>query len=195
MKKSFVFLIVALAGSSFFSPTAFAQSTWNVDPNHAKLAFSIVHTAISDVDGSFNKFEATAVAHKADFSDAVFNLSVDLNSINTLVEMRDNHLRSADFFDVEKYPTMTYKSNGIKKVAQNKYKLTGDLTLHGVTKAVTMDLWYRGTIVHPKSKANIAGFQLTGTIKRSDFGIGPKFLAPVLSDEVKIKADGEFIQK
>ncbi len=195
MKKSFVFLILALAGSSFFSPSVFAQSTWSADPMHSKLAFSIVHSAISDVDGAFNKFEAIAVAKNADFSDAVFNLSVDVASINTLVEMRDKHLRSADFFDVEKFPTMTFKSNGIKKVAQHKYKLTGDLTLHGVTKAVTMDLWYRGTIVNPKSKANVAGFQLTGTIKRADFNIGPKFLAPMLSDEVKIKADGEFIQK
>jgi len=108
------------------------------------------------------------------------------------VEMRDKHLRSADFFDVEKFPTMTYKSTGIKKVAENKYTLTGNLTLHGVTKPVTMDLWYRGTIVNPQSKTPTAGFQLTGTIKRSDFGIGEKFAPPMLSDEVKIKADGEF---
>jgi polyisoprenoid-binding protein YceI len=194
MKKSFAFLIVALAGSTLFSPAAFAQTTWKVDPMHSKLAFSIVHSAISDVDGSFNKFDATVVAKNADFSDAVFNLSVDVASINTHIEMRDKHLRSADFFEVEKYPTMTYKSNGIKKVAANKYKLTGNLTLHGVTKPVTMDLWYRGTIVDQKTKGNIAGFQLTGTIKRSDFGIGPKFPATALSDEVKIKADGEFKQ-
>ena len=178
---------------SFLSASVFAQtSSWKVDPMHSQLSFSTTHLGISDVDGLFKKFEATATGSAADFSDAVFELSADVASINTEVEMRDKHLRSADFFDVEKFPTMTYKSTGIKKVAENKYTLTGNLTLHGVTKPVTMDLWYRGTIVNPQSKTPTAGFQLTGTIKRSDFGIGEKFAPPMLSDEVKIKADGEF---
>jgi polyisoprenoid-binding protein YceI len=150
---------------------------------------------ISDVDGLFSKFAASATATKADFSDAVFELSVDVPSINTQVEMRDNHLRSADFFEVETYPSMTFKSTSIRKVSKDKYKLTGNLTLHGITKPVTMDLWYRGTNVDEKAKKSTSGFQLTGVIKRSDFNIGPKFPAPVLSDEVKIKADGEFISE
>jgi polyisoprenoid-binding protein YceI len=195
MKKSLALFIVALSASSLFAQSTIAQTTWNADPMHSKLAFSTTHLGISDIDGAFNKFTASATTNKADFSDAVFDLSVDVATINTLVEMRDKHLRSADFFDVEKFPTMTYKSTGIKKTAENKYQLTGDLTLHGVTKPVTMDLWYRGTIVNPQTKANTAGFQLTGTIKRSDFGIGPKFAPPMISDEVKIKADGEFKQK
>jgi polyisoprenoid-binding protein YceI len=150
---------------------------------------------ISDVDGLFNKFTASATATKADFSDAVFELSVDVPSINTQVEMRDNHLRSADFFEVETYPSMTFKSTSITKVSRNKYKLTGNLTLRGITKPVTMDLWYRGTNVDDKTKKSTSGFQLTGIIKRSDFNVGTKFPAPVLSDEVKIKADGEFISE
>lgn len=195
MKKSVVFLIVALFGSTVFTQSTIAQTTWHADPMHSKLSFSITHLGISDVDGMFTKFEASAITNKADFSDAIFELAVDVNSINTAVEMRDKHLRSADFFEVETFPKMTFKSTGIKKSATNKYKLTGNLTLHGITKSVTMDLWYRGTIVDPQSKGNISGFQLTATIKRSDFGIGPKFPAPMLSDEVKIKADGEFKQK
>ena len=188
MKKLFSLLMF-----SFLSASVFAQtSSWKVDPMHSQLSFSTTHLGISDVDGLFKKFEATATGSAADFSDAVFELSADVSSIDTEVEMRDKHLRSADFFDVEKFPTMTYKSTGIKKVAENKYTLTGNLTLHGVTKPVTMDLWYRGTIVNPQSKTPTAGFQLTGTIKRSDFGIGEKFAPPMLSDEVKIKADGEF---
>lgn len=190
MKRLLALLIITLSGA-----TLFAQSTWNADPMHSKLTFSITHMGISDVDGLFKKFQASATTTKADFSDAVFDLSVDVASINTEVEMRDNHLKSADFFEVEKYPTMTYKSTGIKKVGDNKYKLTGDLTLHGITKTITMDLWFRGTIVNPQTKASTSGFQLTGTLKRSDFGIGPKFVAPVLSDEVRIKADGEFKMK
>ncbi|MET3115487.1 polyisoprenoid-binding protein YceI [Pedobacter sp. CG_S7] len=195
MKKSVVFFILALTVSTVLTQSTVAQTTWNADPMHSKLTFSITHLGISDVDGMFTKFDASATTNKPDFSDAVFELAADVTSINTAVEMRDKHLRSADFFEVERFPKMTFKSTGIKKIATNKYQLTGNLTLHGVTKAVMMDLWYRGTIVDPKSKVNISGFQLTGTIKRSDFGIGPKFPAPMLSDEVKIKADGEFKQK
>jgi polyisoprenoid-binding protein YceI len=190
MKKLFSLLIVA-----FLSTSLFAQTKWNADPMHSKLTFSVTHMGISDVDGLFNKFTASATATKADFSDAVFELSVDVPSINTQVEMRDNHLRSADFFEVEKYPTMTFKSTSITKVSKDKYKLTGNLTLRGITKPVTMDLWYRGTNVDDKTKKSTSGFQLTGTIKRSDFNVGPKFPEPMLSDEVKIKADGEFISE
>jgi polyisoprenoid-binding protein YceI len=190
MKKLFSLLIVA-----FLSASLFAQTKWNADPMHSKLTFSITHMGISDVDGLFNKFQASATASKADFSDAVFELTVEVPSINTQVEMRDNHLRSADFFEVEKYPTMTFKSTSITKISKDKYKLTGNLTLRGITKSVTMDLWYRGTNVDDKTKKSTSGFQLTGTIKRSDFNVGPKFPAPMLSDEVKIKADGEFISE
>ena len=190
MKKLLSLLIVA-----FFSTAIFAQTKWNADLNHSKLTFSVTHMGISDVDGLFNKFEASAIANKADFSDAVFELSVEVPSINTQVEMRDNHLRSADFFEVEKYPSMTFKSTSITKVSKDKYKLNGNLTLRGITKPVTMDLWYRGTNVDAKTNKSTAGFQLTGIIKRSDFNVGPKFPAPMLSNEVKIKADGEFISE
>lgn len=190
MKKLFSLLIVA-----FLSASVFAQTTWNADPMHSKLTFSVTHLGISSVDGLFNKFNASATTNKADFSDAVFELSVEVPSINTQVEMRDNHLRSADFFEVEKYPSMTFKSTSITKVSKDKYKLNGNLTLRGITKPVTMDLWYRGTIENAQSKSTVSGFQLTGIVKRSDFGVGPKFPSPILSDEVQIKADGEFIKK
>ena len=190
MKKLFSLLMVA-----FLSASLFAQTTWNADPMHSKLTFSVTHMGISDVAGLFNKFHVTATTNKADFSDAIFELSVEVPSINTEVEMRDNHLKSADFFDVEKYPSMSYKSTSITRLSKDKYRLKGNLTLRGITKPVTMNLWYRGTNVDPKSNKSTSGFQLTGTIKRSDFNVGPKFTAPILSDEVKIKADGEFISK
>lgn len=177
------------------SVAVFAQSNWNADPYHSKLTFTVTHLGLSDVAGLFNKFEATVTAQKEDFSDAVFQLTVDMSSINTEVKMRDDHLRSADFFDVAQFPNMTYKSTAIEKVAPNRYKLTGTLTMHGVAKEVVMDLWYRGTIENPQSKALTSGFQLTGTLKRSDFNIGPKFPEAAISDEVHIKADGEFIQQ
>ena len=132
---------------------------------------------------------------KADLSDAQFKLTAKTASIDTRVEPRNNHLKSQDFFDVAKYPTLTFKSNSIKPAGKNKYKLSGDLTLHGVTKPVTMDLVYRGTVENPMSKKQTAGFQVTGVIKRSDFGVGTNFPAPMISDEVQIKADGEFVQQ
>ncbi|TAM99215.1 MAG: YceI family protein [Chitinophagaceae bacterium] len=175
--------------------SVFAQTSWKSDPNHSKLTFSTVHLGISDVAGLFNSFDATIIANKEDFSDAVFELFVDVKSINTEIEVRDNHLRSEDFFHVEKFPIMTYKSTSIQKVGTDRYKIIGNLALHGVTKEVVMDLWYRGTIENPQSKDITSGFQLTGTLKRSDFNIGPKFPKAMVSDEVKIKADGEFIRQ
>ena len=188
MKKHFLFLTLLL---SVF--TGFAQ-VWKSDPAHSKLSFSTVHMGISDVSGRFNKFEATINATQKDFSDASVELKVDVNSINTDVEQRDNHLKSPDFFDVAKFPDMSFKSNGITRIEGNKYQLTGELTLHGVTKPVSMVMEYRGTVQNPQSKKDVAGFQVTGTIRRSDFGIGSKFPAAMLSDEVQIRADGEFSQ-
>jgi polyisoprenoid-binding protein YceI len=95
---------------------------------------------------------------------------------------------------VERSPAMDFKSTGVKKAGKNKFKMTGDLTLHGVTKPVTMDLVYTGTTQNPMNKKTTVGFQVSGAIKRSDFNIGAGFPAPMISDEVRIKADGEFAQ-
>lgn len=191
MKKT---ILIALA--ALLSQTALqAQTIWKSDKAHSKLNFSIVHLGISDVEGLFRDFDAMISASKTDFSDGVFELTAVVKSIDTEVEKRDDHLRSPDFFDAEKFDKITFKSSSIKPNGKGKYILGGNLTMHGITKAVSMNLLYRGTIVHPMSKANIAGFQLTGTLKRSDFNIGPNFKAPMLSDEVTIKADGEFSSK
>jgi polyisoprenoid-binding protein YceI len=190
MKK----LVIAI--SVFFALTAFTKaiSTWQNDDFHSQLQFTVTHLGISDISGTFNDVDVNVTSSKPDFSDAQFELTAKTASINTRVEPRDNHLKSADFFDVEKYQTLTFKSTGIKSAGKSKYKLTGNLTLHGITKPVTMDLVYKGTVQNPMSKKATAGFQVNGTIKRSDFGIGGKFPAPMISDEVRIKADGEFIQ-
>jgi polyisoprenoid-binding protein YceI len=130
---------------------------------------------------------------KPDFSDAQFELTAKTASIDTRVEARNNHLKSADFFEVAKYPSLNFKSTRIEKAGKDKYKLMGNLTIHGVTRPVTMDLVYKGTVENPMSKKQTAGFQITGTIKRSDFNVGPGLPAAVISEEVRIKADGEFI--
>lgn len=187
---------IALILAAIVTLTAFTTvlPIWQNDDPHSQLGFTVSHLGINDVSGTFNDFDVTLQSSKPDFSDAVIELSAKTASIDTRVEARNNHLKSADFFDVEKYPTMNFKSTAVKPTGKNKYKLTGDLTLHGITKPVTMDLLYKGTVENPMSKKQTAGFQVTGTIKRSDFNVGPKFPAPMISNEVKIKADGEFTQ-
>lgn len=175
------------------SAAAMSQSTWKQDPMHSILGFKVSHLGIADVPGHFSDYAVSITAAKEDFSDAVVELTVQTASIDTRVEPRNNHLKSADFFNVEKFPTMTFRSTGIRKDGKNKYELTGDLTLNGITKPVTVSLEYRGTVANPNANgAPVAGFQITGQIKRSDFNLGAKFPAPMISDEVLIKADGEF---
>lgn len=191
MKKLTMLLIAFVAITAFTT----VSDVWKNDPPHSQLSFTVTHLGISEVSGTFNDFSVSVNSSKPDFSDAVFELTANTASIDTRVEARNNHLKSADFFDVEKYPTLTFKSTSLKRVAKNQYKLMGKLTIHGVTKPVTMDLKYNGTVENPMSKKQTAGFQLTGVIKRSAFNFGAKFPAPMISDEVKIKADGEFVQQ
>ena len=171
---------------------AIAQTTWKNDKMHSKLTFTVTHLGVSDVEGLFKNFDVTITTSKPNFSDAVFDLTADAASINTEVEMRDNDLKSDHFFDVQKYPNIAFKSTSIKMTSTDKYNVSGNITIHGVTKPATMQLWYRGTITNPMSKKQDAGFQLTGTLKRSDFGIGQSYPSAMISDEVRIKADGEF---
>ena len=183
--------------SAFFFLTAFntLNNIWNNDDAHSQVAFTVKHLGISEVSGTFNDFDVKIHAAKPDFSDAAVTFTAKVASIDTRIEARDNHLKSADFFDTENYPDLTFKSTSIKKDGKNnKYKLTGNLTLHGITKQVTVDMEYQGSVENAMNKKQTVGFQVTGTIKRSDFNLGNGFPAPMISDEVQIKADGEFIQ-
>ncbi len=189
MKKVSV-LMTAL----MISAASYAQTTWTVDKAHAKLGFTVSHMVINDVDGMFKDFDATIKSDKPDFSDAVFNLTARANSVFTDNEKRDAHLRSADFFDAEKIPALTFTSKSIKKVSKDKYKLSGDLTMHGVTKPVVLDLIYKGTITHPMNKKQVAAFSVSGKLKRSDYKIGESMPAAMIGDEITIAAKGEFQQ-
>lgn len=172
--------------------TSFAQ-TWSLDKSHAGLSFTITHMMISDVDGKFKSFDAKVTSSKADFSDAVFELTAEASSINTDNDMRDGHLKGADFFDVEKFPKVAYKSTSFKKVADKKYVLLGNLTMHGVTKPVTLNVTLNGPVENPRSKKQMIGLKAIGTVKRSDFGISTMPEA-ALSNEIEIRANGEFVK-
>ncbi|WP_421828471.1 YceI family protein [Larkinella sp.] len=175
----------------FASVATFAQ-TWTVDKAHAKVGFTVTHLLVSDVDGNFKTFDAKITSSKPDFTDAVVELTADVNSIDTGNDRRDADLKSEKYFDAAKYPTLTFKSNSFKKVEGKKYKVTGDLTMHGVTKPVTLDVTLNGPIPHPMNKKEIAGFKIAGELKRSDFGIGTGTPVAVVSDEITIRANAEF---
>ena len=186
-KKTIIICAIALGAVAF----KLADATWTMDKAHSKLGFSITHLMISDVEGSFKTFEVKLTTSKEDFSDAVVEMTSDVSTINTDNEQRDTHLKSADFFDAAKYPKITFKSKSFKKTEDKKYKVTGDLTMHGITKAIELDAI--GIIIeHPMSKKTVGGFKISGKIKRSDFGIGSSMGEAILSDEVIINANAEF---
>jgi polyisoprenoid-binding protein YceI len=176
-----------------YAGASFAQD-WNMDKAHSQLNFSIVHMTFNEIGGSFGTVSAKLNASKEDFSDASIELTADVSSISTGNEQRNNHLKSADFFDAAQYGTLTFKSTSFKKVSGKNYKLAGDLTLHGVTKPVVLDVVYNGTVENPQSKKPTAAFRVTGAIKRTEFGIAPSFPTAGVSDEVKLVANTEFVK-
>lgn len=190
MKKLLVMPLLAGA-MILMSFSAGVPTTWTLDKYHAKLGFSISHLMVSDVEGSFKKFDAKITATKDDFSDAVAELTAEVASVNTEDEARDEHLRKEDFFDAAKYPTMSFKSTSFKKVSGNKYTVKGNLTLHGVTKPVTLTAIAKSG-VNPMSKKTITGFKITGTIDRTAFGIAPSTPSAMLGKDVEIIANAEF---
>ncbi|WP_053972166.1 YceI family protein [Mangrovimonas sp. ST2L15] len=194
MKKTILILAAVFLINNLTATAQSEKQIWTNDPPHSQLYFTVTHLGFNDVSGTFDNATIKVSASKPDFSDATFELTVQTNSINTLVEARNNHLKSADFFDVEKFPTLTFKTTELKAKGKGKFKLTGDLTMHGVTKSVTLDLIYRGQTTNPMSSKLTTSFQVTGVIKRSDFSVGDKFPEVIVSDEVRIKFSGEFIQ-
>jgi len=164
---------------------------WKSDPEHSRLGFRIEHMLISEVNGIFKDFEIGVKAAKPDFSDAVIELRAEIGSIDTEVEARDKHLKDKDFFDVENHPTIQFKSKSISRIDENKYSVTGMLMMHNVTKQVTVEMVHNGTITNTVTKKRTAGFQVTGTISRSDFEIGSKFPGELIGDKVFIIVDAE----
>lgn len=190
MKKIVLISTVALAAFlTSFKPAD--PATWTMDKNHSKLGFTVTHMAISEVEGWFKSFDAMITATGDDFSNAVVEMTANVNSVNTESEQRDNHLRSVTFFDVANFPTLTFKSKSFIKVSDTNYKVTGDLTMHGITKTIILDVICR-TGKNPQTQKPVAGFKITGTIKRSDFGLGTTMGYAVVSDEVSLVANAEF---
>ncbi len=150
-------------------PDVSEPAKWTVDKAHSNVKFNVTHLVVSEVEGSFKLFDGTMEHSKPDFSDAKVNFTVDVASINTDNDNRDKHLKSDDFFNAEKFPSMKFVSTSIKNAGGNKYKLAGNLTIRDVTKPVVFDVTYGGQIVNQgKTKA---GFKAKTTINRFDYGL------------------------
>lgn len=169
-----------------------AQTNWKVDGSHSKLGFAVTHLMVSETEGKFKVYEGTVTSKSdLDFTDAKIEFSVDVNSINTDDEKRDGHLKSADFFDVEKFPKMTFKATSMKAgKIKGTYDLEGDLTMHGVTKKVKLTaIGASKTVKDPWGNTKYA-FKITGKLNRVDYGL--KWNAAleaggvVVSEDVKI---------
>jgi len=186
MKKTLLFLCSILALS------VCAQSTWKVDKSHSNINFTVTHLLISEVTGSFGAFEIEAMADDA-FSNPSFTASIETASIDTGNERRDGDLRSDGWFGVEANPKIEFKTTSVEKTGDNTFKLTGDFTMKGVTKSITLDGKLNGIITDRRSQKLKAGLKFTGSLKRSDFGVGGS-MAPV-SDEVEININIQMAQQ
>lgn len=176
--------------------SAFAQKTLVNDPAHSRIQFTVIHLGINDITGNFDQTALTINTDEKNFLNSKIMFSSEMNSINTNIEARDTHLKSADFFDAETYPKMMFVSTSIAKgKSKNYYTLKGDLTMHGVTKPVSLMLVYRGSAINPMSKKETHSYQVLGTLKRLDFGVGPKFPELLVSNLVRIKGDFELTEK
>jgi polyisoprenoid-binding protein YceI len=182
--------ILALA-----APLALAQtSTWTSDPNHSEVDFSITHMTISNVHGRFGHVNATIAYNEADVTKSTVNATIDVTGVDTGEEARNTHLKSPDFFDVTTFPTATFTSTSVAK-SGNGLTIAGNLTLHGVTKPVVLSAdGPRGPAPGMDHKPH-AGFSATTTIKRSDYGIGTKFGAAMVGDEVKLDIELEVVKQ
>ena len=192
MKKILLTLIViAISNSSF------AQN-WKIDGAHTSIHFTTKYLAITDVEGEFKSFKGTVTSSKEDWTDLQGEIILDVNSITTDNEMRDKHLKSDDFFNAEKFPSITFKSKGIKMIDKNKYIITGDFTIRDVTKTVELAVVYGGTVKDPWGNTK-AGFKATGKINRVDYGLLYKNAAAtgeaVVSDVVEFRLDAVLIKQ
>jgi polyisoprenoid-binding protein YceI len=190
MSRTLTALVIAL----FLIPAATlaAQDTWQIDPMHSSAQFSVRHLGISTIRGAFTKVSGTILLDDANPAKDQITASIDAASVDTRVEMRDNDLRSPNFFDVQKYPTITFKSKKIEPAGPSKLKIAGDLTIHGVTKEVVLEVDGPTAAIKDPWGNPRRGASASTKVIRQDFSVNG---APgVVGDEITITLDVEFIR-
>ncbi|MCK6600554.1 MAG: YceI family protein [Bacteroidetes bacterium] len=174
-----------------------ALQTWNLDPAHSEIIFKVKHLMITNVKGEFRTFSSQIISEGSDFSKAKISLKIDTSSIFTNQEDRDNHLRSADFFETEKYPELVFEGTSFSRLDDENYKLKGNLTMKGVTREVTLDVEFGGLMKDPWGNEK-AGFSVTGKLNRKDWGLNWNAALEaggvMVSEEVKIQAEVQYIK-
>jgi polyisoprenoid-binding protein YceI len=169
------------------------KTKWTIDPTHTDVGFKVKHMMISTVSGKFENFSGELHSESDNFEDASVSVEIDIASITTNNADRDGHLKSDDFFNAEKYPKMTFKSNSF-----DGETLKGDLTIRDVTKPIALTVDYNGTAVDPYGQTK-AGFEISGDINRKDFGLSWSAVTEagniVVSDKVKLTIDAQFVKQ
>lgn len=146
-----------------------AQTKWKLDKSHSNVRFTVTHMTVSEVEGTFKIWDGTVENTKPDFSDAKIKFTIDVNSINTENENRDKHLKSDDFFNAEKFPALIFESTSMQPLGNNKYKLNGNLTMRDITKPITFDVTYGGSITGQRGTK--AGFKAVAMVDRLAYGL------------------------
>ncbi|HQQ96215.1 MAG TPA: YceI family protein [Cyclobacteriaceae bacterium] len=172
------------------------KQNWVLDPTHSELLFKVKHLMITNVKGEFRKFQASVTADGQDFSNAIVNVTIESASVFTNEDQRDGHLKSADFFDVEKYPHLTFQGTTVKK-ANGDYQLKGPMTIKGISKEVVLDVEFGGVNKDPWGNEK-AGFSLSGKINRKDWGLNWNAALEtggvLVSEEVSLMAEVQFVK-
>ena len=175
-----------------------STTKWVLDPTHSEIGFKIKHLMITNVSGNFNKFDVKAETKGEDFSNAKVSADIEVESINTNNAQRDAHLRAADFFEVEKFPLISFRSTGIQKLDEETYTLTGNLTIKETTKPVKLALEYGGVTKDPYGNYK-AGFSITGKINRHEFGVSYNAVLETggvaLGEEIKINGEIQLVKQ
>lgn len=181
--RAFRYLVLAgLIGAAVTAQAA--PVTYKIDPGHTNVLFSWNHFGFSNPTANLGLGEGTIVFDDKDPAKSSVEVTLPLADLDTHVPALDEHLKKPDFFDADKYPAITFKSTNVQAAGGNKFKVTGNLTVHGVTKPVVLDATLNKSGEHPMTKAQTVGFDATATLKRSDFGVGA--YVPNVSDEIQI---------
>lgn len=187
-------LSAGLAGALAL-PAVAATSDWTVDPAHSSAQFAVKHLAISTVRGAFTKVQGTVQFDDKDVSKSVVDVTIDAGSVDTREPNRDKDLRSDHFFDVDHFPTITFKSKKVEQVAPGKLKITGDLTIHGVTKEAVLDVDGPSAPIKDPWGNQRMGVNASTKINRKDFGVGANYGAAMIGEDISITIDSEIFQK
>ena len=175
-----------------------ATTTWAIDPTHSEIGFKVKHMMFTNVSGRFDQFHGTVETQGDDFANANATFQAETASVNTGNSDRDNHLKSADFFDAEQFPKIDFKATEFKKTDDNNFKISGDLTVHGVTKPITLDAEYSGLMTDPWGNTK-AGLSVNGKFSRKDFGLtwnaALETGGVLVSDEVRLNVEMQLFKQ